>query len=234
MSKLPFFIGNFLACFVPDSHKRHVLRGWVNCILYAPRISLFLKRIYGHFAYKIKFVRQHSPDRCVGIVNDEYYVKIFKKVPVKKIRAFAMLTGYIAKHLNINIPHIYASEIASIYVCKKLPGHTIYDFDKARVLDNEEKILAQVAKIINDLQSIDIKKIPGYNGFVSALQSDEHEEITTQSVLGHFDMNETNFLFDDDLNICGLIDWDGLRITNDKNKDMQIFMKYWNRYKNTK
>lgn len=33
------------------------------------------------------------------------------------------------------------------------------------------------------------------------------------------------------MNIIGLIDFDSLSITNDKNKDMRMFMKYWNRYK---
>ncbi|MBR4626025.1 MAG: hypothetical protein IKO56_10880, partial [Alphaproteobacteria bacterium] len=55
--------------------------------------------------------------------------------------------------------------------------------------------------------------------------------ITDESVLAHLDLNVRNFLFDDYMNIIGLIDFDSLSITNDKNKDMQIFMKYWNRYK---
>lgn len=234
MTKIPFYIGTLFACFVPNSHKRHVVRGWVNCILYFPRISLFVKRIYGEFAHNVRFVRQHTPDRCVCIVNDKYYVKIFKKVPVKKLKAFADLTDYVARCLHIEIPLVFVGKISSMYVCEKLKGHSIYDFDKKYVLKHRKKIESQVAKIIDDLQKIDVKKIPNYKNYTSALQNSPVEKITSKSVLGHFDLNETNFLFDDDLNICGIIDWDGLRITNDKDKDMQIFMKYWKRYQESK
>lgn len=231
MTKIPFYIGTLFACFVPDSHKRHVVRGWVNGILYFPRISIFIKRIYGEFAYKLRFVRQHTPDRCVCIVNDKYYVKIFKRVPVQKLKRFAKLTDYVASKLDVAIPKIFVGKISSMYVCEKLKGHSVYDFDKKYVMKHHKKIENQVAKIIKDLQSINVKKIPDYKEYTSALQDSPVEKITSKSVLGHFDLNETNFLFDDDLNICGIIDWDGLRITNDKDKDMQIFMKYWNRYK---
>ena len=231
MTKIPFYIGTFAACFVPSSHKRHVVRGWVNGILYFPRIFMLIWEIYGKFAYKIRFVRQHSPDRCVCVVNDKYYVKIFKRVPVKKLKAFGVLTDYIAPYIRVAIPQIYVGKISNVYVCEKLQGHSIYDFDKKLVLKHHRKIENQVAKIIDDLQKINVKKIPNWRQYMTALQSNDAEKITSKSVLGHFDLNETNFLFDDNLNICGLIDWDGLRITNDKNKDMQIFMKYWNRYK---
>ena len=150
---------------------------------------------------------------------------------MQKLKRFAKLTDYIAPKLNVTIPKVFVGKISSMYVCERLKGHSVYDFDKKYVMKHHKKIENQVAKIIKDLQSINVKKIPDYKEYTSALQDSPVEKITSKSVLGHFDLNETNFLFDDDLNICGIIDWDGLRITNDQDKDMQIFMKYWNRYK---
>ena len=103
------------------------------------------------------------------------------------------------------------------------------------MLKHEKKILSQVDDIISQLQSIDVTKLPDAERFCVALESTtkntEIEPITIDSVLAHFDMNIRNFLFDENMNICGWIDFDSIRITNDKNRDKQIFMKYWERYK---
>ena len=49
-------------------------------------------------------------------------------------------------------------------------------------------------------------------------------------VLAHFDLNETNLLFDDDMNICGIIDWDMCSVAKNPDTDLFVFTKFWNRF----
>ena len=148
---------------------------------------------------------------------------------------FEFLVNYVRHKMPVKIPKVYVAKNNHMYVTELVSGYSIYDFDPKTVLKNEKKILKGVTKIISDLQSIDIKKMSNPERFCVALDAPSKntpvEAITNDSVLLHGDMNVRNFIFDQDLNICGLIDFDGMRITNDKNADMKNFMKYWNRYK---
>lgn len=236
--KFPFYLGNFLACFVPNPHNRSVLRGKLNLFFYRLVVARFVRKVFDEKIKTIKFVRQRTPSRFVCVVNDKYFVKIFKKMSHKKLENFEFLVNYVRNLVSVNVPQVYINKASNIYATEKIAGKSIYDFDDKFVLQNEHKILHQVEQIITSLQNIDLKKIPDINRFSVALETTskkiKSEPITDASVFAHFDMNVRNFLFDDDLNIIGLIDFDGFAITNDRNKDMQIFMKYWNRYKDRK
>ena len=235
---LPFYIGNLIACFVSDSRSRSNVRGSINNFLYAPVVARFIKKIFGDKANTIKFVRQHTPSRFVCVVNNKYFVKVFKHNMKSRLKDFEFLVNYVRDYMDVPIPKVYISKNNHMYVTELLDGFSIYYFDKEYVLKHEEKIINQVDKIISQLQSIDLKKIPNAERFQNPLEKTDkkvqNELITNQSVLAHNDMNVRNFLFDKDLNICGLIDFDALAITNDKSKDMQSFMKYWQQYKNSK
>ena len=232
---LPFYISNFMSCFVKNQDKRHKLRGVVNCFLYRPFISRFIKKTFGGKVKTVKHVRQRTMGRCVCVVNDKYFVKIFRNMSGARLRNFEYLVNYIDKFIDIDIPRVYIAKNNHMYATKKAHGRSIYDFDRVDVLRNEKKILAQVAHIISQLQAIDLTKIKDAHRFCVALESTVKnppvEPINGDSVLAHFDLNVRNFLFDEKMNICGLIDFDGMHITNDRERDWQIFMKYWNRYK---
>ena len=235
---LPFYISNFLSCFIWNKAARHRLRGYVNCFLYTPMMKRFIKKTFGEETKNIQFVRQNTPSRCVCVINDKYFIKIFKHDMGNRLADFKFLIDYITPFIKTTIPPVYVSKNNHMYVTKKIPGFGIYEFDKEFVLKHEPKILNQANKIIRELQSIDVRKIPNAERFCVALESTtkdiETEPLTNDSVLAHFDLNIRNFLFDSDLNICGLIDFDSMTITNDKNKDKEIFMKYWERYKKSK
>ena len=235
MITLPFYIANIMAGFVVSKAKRHILRGRVNTFFYRSTMARFIKHVYGEKIKDVKFVRQHTPDRCVCVINDKYFVKIFKKNKGAHLANFEFLVNYVRDNLKVAIPQVFIAKNNHMYVTELMPGRGIYDFDTKFVLKNEEKILNNVSQVISDLQSIDIHKIRDAQRFCIPLESTTNnpqiEPITKDSVLSHGDMNLRNFLFDDDLNIIGLIDFDSMAITNDKNKDMQNFIKYWNRYK---
>lgn len=238
MFALPFYISNLMACFVKVQSQRHALRGRVNSFLYTPVMSRFIRKTFGEKTKTVKFVRQHTPSRFVCVINDKYFVKIFRKNMGKRLKNFEFLVNYVADFIDVKIPKVYASNNKHMYVTRFIEGRSIYDFDKEFVLKHEKKLLNQVDKIISDLQSIDVHKIPNAERFCIALEATSKkampESLTDDSVLAHCDMNVRNFLFDKDFNICGLIDFDSLCITNDRAKDKQIFMKYWNRYKEVK
>ena len=235
MMKFPFYIGNFLACFVLGARRRSNARGNVNNFFYSPVVAHFIKKVFGEKAHTIKFVRQHTPSRFVCVVNDKYFIKIFKKMSHEKLENFEFLVNYVRNNVFVNIPKVYIGKADNIYATEKIEGKSIYDFDEKFVLRYEAKILTQVEQIIFSLQNINLHKIPNPERFCVALETTSKkikpEPVTDESVLAHLDLNVRNFLFDNDMNIIGLIDFDSLSITNDKNKDMQIFMKYWNRYK---
>ena len=232
---LPFYISNFMSCFVKNQDKRHKLRLVVNCALYKPFVAHFVKKTFGVRAQSIKPIRQHTMGRFVCVVNDEYFVKVFRNMSGARLKNFECLVNYVAKFLDVDVPRIYISKNNHMYATKKTCGYSIYDFDKKFVIKNEKKILAGVDHIISQLQSIDLAKIKDASRFCVALESttkkNKIEPITPDSVLTHLDLNVRNFLFDKDLNICALIDFDSLCITNNKTRDKEIFMKYWNRYK---
>ena len=235
MFSLPFYISNLMSCFVRKKDSRHRLRGRVNTFLYKPFIARFIRETFNEKVKTIQYVRQHTMGRCVCVVNDEYFVKIFRNMSKNRLLNFEFLVNYICKFINVDIPRVYAAKNNHMYATKKTAGVSIYYFDKELVLKNEQKILTQVDNIIHQLQSIDLKKIPNAERFCTALESTskdiKNESITPDSVLSHGDLNVRNFLFDEHLNICGLIDFDSMRITNDREYDKKIFIKYWERYK---
>ena len=232
---LPFYISNFLSCFIWNKAARHKFRGRVNCFLYTPMMRRFIKKTFDVNVETIKFIRQNTASRCVCVINDKYFVKIFKHDMGNRLADFKFLIDYITPFIKTTIPPVYVSKNNHMYVTKKISGAGIYAFDKKFVLKHEKKILTQADSIILQLQSIDVSKIPNMERFCVALESTtkdaKPEQTSGESVLAHLDLNIRNFLFDDDLNICGLIDFDSLCIINDKMRDKQILMKYWERYK---
>lgn len=86
MNVLPFYIGNFLSCFIINGEKRHKIRGDVNFVLYKKPVARVIKRIFCEKAQDIKFIRQHTPSRFVCLVNDKYFVKIFKYSHKKRLK----------------------------------------------------------------------------------------------------------------------------------------------------
>jgi len=210
----------------------------VNTFLYTPTMSRFVRQIYGEKTQSVKFVRQQTPSRFVSVINDKYFVKVFKHNMKPRLKNFEFLVNYIRDFIDIPIPKVYVSKNNHMYVTELLDGYSIHYFDKEYVLQHEEKIINQVKHVIQQLQSIDVHKIPNPQRFENPLEKThkqmECETLTNHSVLAHNDMNVRNFLFDKDLNICGFIDFDALAITNDADKDMRIFMKYWKQYKESK
>lgn len=233
MSKLPFYIGNFVACFVPGSKNRAHCRASINLFLYYPKIVAFIRNTFGQRVTSVKFIRQRTLNRVVCLVNNKYYVKIFRDVTHAQLKNFEFIANYIRPYISVTIPRVIVDRRAPMYVCEKIPGHPIDDFKRADVLRHEAKIHAQVFKIIDELQSIDVNAIPDNNRFNDSMQTRTIElpTKTPRRVLGHFDLNETNLFFDDDLNVCAVIDWDTLSIANNPETDKRIFLKYWNRYK---
>ncbi|MBO4480278.1 MAG: hypothetical protein J5742_01465 [Alphaproteobacteria bacterium] len=233
MSKVPFYIGNFVACFVPNNRRRQRVRGNINIMLYRPHIFSLVRRVYGIKPISIKFIRQITLNRVVCVVNDEYYVKIFRNITVKQLQNYKFLLDFIRPHLNVEIPNITVDNRIPMYVCKKLPGRDINEFDKEFVLKHEDNILKQVFKIISDLQSVPVNSVPNSERFLLSMQPERTKEKPSIPcpVLAHFDMNETNFLFDDKLNIISVIDWDTIAIAQNPDTDRNIFLKYWSAYK---
>ena len=234
MHTVPFFIGNTLACLVPGSERRARFRGKINLFLFRPWIARFIKREYGERVRTLRFVRQRTLNRVVGIVNDKYYVKIFRNVTNQQIRDFVFLMNTIRPAIRVNIPRVVVDKKLPMYACESNPGREIDTFDKAFVLKNEKHIFDQIHDIINQLQSVDVEKIPNNERFLTNMQNRRYPELPCTGchrVLGHFDMNLTNFLFDDKLNIISAIDWDALSIANNPDTDWLIFMRFWNQYR---
>lgn len=234
MYKLPFYIGNFMACFVPGPERRHRVRGWVNVILYYIPIKMLIRRAYGVPVKKIKFVRQITLNRMACVVNDKYYVKVFRNVSQKQVANYKYLLDFIRSKVHVNIPKIYVAKHIPMYVCEKLPGRGIYSFNKSDVLKHESEIKKQVFDVIKSLQKIPFDSIIDNERYKFSMQPQRakekpyHKDI---SVLAHFDLNETNILFDDKYNIISIIDWDSLSMAKNPNTDKEIFLKYWTRYK---
>ena len=234
MNKLPFYIGNIVSCFVPNNKRRSRVRGWINVMLYRHRIMSFVKTSYGVKPKHVRFVRQITLNRMTCVVDNVYYVKIFRNVTVQQLENFKFLLDFIRPYINVEIPDIIVDKRMPMYVCKKIPGRPISDFDAEFVLKHEKSFLSQVADIIAQLQSVDVKSVPGWERFVFSMQPERTVEKPCDSehmVFAHFDLNRTNFLFDDDFNIIGLIDWDTLSVAKNPETDWDIFMKYWNNYK---
>lgn len=233
MSKIPFYIGNFLAIFVPDGARRARVRGNVNATLYGPRIKHFIKRVYGEQVKKIKFVRQINLNRVCCVVNDKYYVKLFRNITPARVKNYKDLMDFVQPRISVRIPTIYTDDSMAMYVSEKIPGRNINTFDDDTILKNEDKIKRQVTKIIQEIQNIKLDSIPGVGRFAHSLQPERATEPPIDKpcpVLAHFDLNETNLLFDDDMNIIGVIDWDMCSVAKNPDTDMFVFNRFWNRF----
>lgn len=230
MSKVPFYVGNLAACFVPGSDRRAHTRGNVNLLLYRPKIAKFIKHKFGEKLTSIKFVRQRTLNRVVCLVNDKYYVKIFRDVTNAQLKDFEFLLNYVRARMDVEIPLVIADDHWPMYASPKINGHNVRDFSPADLIKNNEKIKSQVRDIISQLQSINVVDIPNYKRFLDSMQmrTPELPCDNPRQVLAHFDLNESNMFFDDDMNVTAVIDWDTLSVANNPDTDWRIFLKWWN------
>lgn len=237
MYKLPFYIGGFVSWFVPGRYRRRRVRGNINVLLYRIPISIFIKRVYGDKVHKIRFVRQVSMNRMTCVVNNRYFVKIFRDVSVEQLNDYKFLLDFIRPYLKIKIPEIFVAKNIPMYVADKLPGKDLKDFDKDLVIKYERKIKNQVVGMINDMQSIPLKLIPNNERFLFPLQSKragKEIKIGRNAVLAHLDLNVSNLLLDDKFNVVSIVDWDSLSIAQSPNIDKDSFEKLWEIYKKSK
>jgi hypothetical protein len=225
-------MGNIIACFVPGTDNRRKVRSWA--VLNAARrtIKRFIREAYGEKMDSIVPVRQITLNRVVYLVNDKYYVKVFRNVTNKQLKDFEFLTDYVQRRISVKMPKVVVDKKAPIYSCKRVNGRSIYSFAKEEVLQHEKKLMKQLDAIIAELQSIDVKKIPHYERYMDSMQlrTKEKPAAHEKMVLAHFDLNESNFLYDGRMNIVAIIDWDTLSIAKNGDTDKTIFMKYWRQY----
>lgn len=232
MYKLPFYIGHIVSCFVPGRERRRRVRGKINVFLYRIPIARFIKKTYGVRARTIKFVRQVSMNRMTCVVNDRYYVKIFRDVSVKQLNDYKFLLDWIRPKLNVQIPDIYVAKHIPMYVADRLPGKDMRDFDAKQIIKHENKIKSQVIDTIDAMQHIPVKKIPGYKRFISGLQNkNTNVKLGAGAVLAHLDLNASNLLLDDKFNVVSIVDWDSLSIVPKSNIDRDSFENLWDIYK---
>ena len=147
MSTIPFYVGNLVACFVPDKGRRSRVRGTINTILYTPRIRRLIKRVYNENIKNIKFIRQINLNRFACVVNDKYYVKVFRNISLKRLQEHKFLVDFVRSYISVNIPEMYLEGHMPMYVTEKIPGHPISDFDMQTILKNENKIKKQIGFI---------------------------------------------------------------------------------------
>ena len=233
MYKIPFFISNLISCFIYGSKGRQKWRGYVNTLLFSPVVVRFVRKTYGVRIESVRFIRQITLNRVVCVVNNRYFVKIFRNVTNKRLKDFEFLSEYVEKRMKVIVPHVIVHSRIPMYVCERVPGKSVEEFDKKFVAENYDKILHQAHGIIRHLQRIKVDDIPNKERFMDSLQQRTVEQPCRKpkQVLAHFDLNMLNFLFDDEMNICSVIDWDTLSIANNPTTDTTIFLKYWNRYK---
>lgn len=221
-----------MACFVPGTDNRRKVRSWAVLAAFRPSIKRFIRETYGERAASIKPVRQITLNRAVYLVNGKYFVKVFRNVSNKRLKEFEFLVNHIRPFVSVNIPRVVVDRKSPMYLCKMVGGHSIYKFSKTKVLKNEKKLLRQLGEIIAELQRIDVSKIPNNERFMDSMQLRTREKPTDNKklVLAHFDLNESNFLYDKNMNIVAVIDWDTLSVARNPETDMTIFMKYWKMY----
>jgi len=214
---------------VHGTENRRRVRAYINLFFFYPIIYRFIRYSFGENIRSIKFVRQRTLGRVVYLVNNKYFVKIFRDVSNRRLKDFEFISNYVRPYIGVRVPRVVVAPNAPMYACRKVPGRHIDTFDADEILKNRKKIEKQVLNIIAQLQSIDINKIPDADRFLDSMQTRTREKsiVPPRPVLAHFDLNETNVLFDDDLNICSVIDWDTLSIAQNPETDWQIFMKYW-------
>ncbi|MDR0726867.1 MAG: hypothetical protein LBF37_02275, partial [Rickettsiales bacterium] len=197
-----------MACFVPGTENRRKVRSWAVLNTTRPSIKRFIREAYGEKITSIKPIRQITLNRVVYLVNDKYFVKVFRNVTNKQLKDFEFLANYIRPFISVDIPRVVVDRKHAIYACKKVNGRSIYEFSRDEVLQYEKKLLKQLKEIIEELQSIDVKKIPNYERYMYSMQlrTKEKPTSTPTMLLAHFDLNESNFLYDKDMNIIAIID----------------------------
>lgn len=231
--KLSFVFGTIVSAPIRNSRVRRRMRGKINLFILRPYIRRFIRKQYGVKLESVRFVRQQTLNRVVGLVNDRYFVKIFRNVSVKRIQDFVRLMGIVEQSVDVTVPHILADDKIAMFAYEKIDGLDINKFDKDFVVDNDTKLFNQVKNIIKQLQSINVKKIPNYETFLTGIYGWHYGNPNQKSkhlVLGHFDMNFGSFLFNKNFDIIAVIDWDTIAITDNIDTDWSIFMKYWQRY----
>lgn len=233
MNKIPFFIGNLVACFVPNNRRRERVRGRINLFLFRPYVSRFIKSVYGEKVKSLKLVRQRTLKRVIFVVNDKYYIKVFRSVTKQALFDFIELMDIVRKVIPVEVPVMVVDKKIPMYACVKNTGRGIHSFDKQFVLKHQAKIHKQIHNIIKQLQTIDVDKIPNNERFIKDIQGRcrlGKPDSDCRGVLAHFDMNPSNFLFDDDLNVTAVIDWDNISVTYDVDSDWLMFNKNWDIY----
>ena len=237
MSRIPFYIGNFLSWFTPGGANRTFIRGHTNILLYTPRIKALIKRVYNEKVTSIKFVRQINLNRFVCVANDKYYVKVFRNISLQRLQEHKFLVDLVRSHVSVTVPDMHVDKYIPMYVSQKISGRVTNDFDYKTVSENEEKIKERVKQIITEIQSVDIDSIPDKDRFWFGLQPERQPEKPAKPgakpVLAHFDLNESNLFFDDNMNLTGIIDWDTLSIAKNPETDMNVFTFFWNRFMNS-
>ena len=149
------------------------------------------------------------------------------------MKNYQELMEFIQPLISVRMPEVHADDHMAMYVSEKIPGRGIREFDKATILKNEDKIKKQVIEIIKEIQNIKLDSIPGCSRFAHSLQPERATEPAIDKprpVLAHFDLNETNLLFDDDMNIIGIIDWDMCSVAQNPDTDWFVFNRFWNRF----
>ena len=236
MHKIPFWIGTFISWFVPGRERRRHVRGVINLFFFYIPIARFINRTYGVRVNKICFVRQISMKRVTCVVNDRYFVKIFRFVSVQRLNDYKFLLNFIRPQLPIQIPEIFVAKNIPMYVADKLAGTDMRDFDKAHLIKKEKHIKQQVFDVIKALRNIDVNAIPDNQRFLTNVQSrgQSSDSVTKTSVLAHCDLNPSNVRLDKNFNVVSIIDWDSMRIVQNPDTDIDGFNKLWEIFKNTK
>ena len=237
MYKIPFYISGFISYFIPGRYRRRYVRGTINVFFFYLAIARFVKHIYGIRVKNIRFVRQVSMNRMICVVNDRYYVKIFRDVSVKRLKDYKFLLDFIRPYLKVKIPAIFVHDTIPMYVADKLPGKDMRDFDKTSIIKNETKIKSQVMDVIDAMQSIPVKSIPDNERFLFPLQykkNNRKNKIGRDSVLAHLDLNASNIRLDDNFNVVSIVDWDSLSIVGSPDIDKNSFEKLWEIHKKSK
>lgn len=237
MYKIPFYISGFISYFIPGHYRRRYVRGTINVFFFRVSIAHFVKHIYGVDIKNIRFVRQVSMNRMICVVNDRYYVKIFRDVSVKRLKDYKFLLDFIRPYLKVKIPEIFVHDTIPMYVADKLPGKDMRDFDKTSIIKNETKIKSQVMDVIDAMQSIPVKSIPDNERFLFPLQykkNNRKNKIGRDSVLAHLDLNASNIRLDDNFNVVSIVDWDSLSIVGSPDIDKNSFEKLWEIHKKSK
>lgn len=231
---MSFYLGNFMACFVPGTDNRRKVRSRMVQFGYNGRIRRFIRKKFGEKVTSIVHVRQITLNRVVFLVNNKYFVKIFRNVSNRRLKDQVKLLEHVGPMLSVDMPRVIVDDRWPMYATERIVGRHIYDFDPKVILKNKDKIKNRVIEIIDELQSIDVTKIPNYEKYLTSMQFRRWEEAGPQKqVLAHFDLNESNLFFDDNMNISVILDWDTLSIANNPETDMHIFMRYWPQFINS-